>query len=285
VHKVFTLIPLWFAITVAGFGQNVPAPATENAELVQRALATESRAAQDTSHPMRYLLRKTSPRLTTTKDLIETHDGVVARLVSVNDEPPSPADAQKEDARLDALQRDPGKQRHRKQSEDADTDRAMKVLRALPAAFVYQYAGTVESASGGHAVARFTFAPNPKFEAPDLETEVLTQMTGEIWIDPAEVRVEHLQAKLRQDVDFGWGVLGRLYKGGWITIDQSDVGGGRWRIVKFQMAMSARVLIRNKSFETTEVETQFTPVPVNLDYKQAIGMLRGEKAAGAGAGR
>jgi len=110
-------------------------------------------------------------------------------------------------------------------------------------------------------------------------------MTGEIWIDPVQVRVEHLQAKLRQDVDFGWGVLGRLYKGGWITLDQADVGGGTWRIVKFQMAMSARVLIRNKSFETTEVESQFTPVPADLDYKQAIAMLRGEKTAGAGAGR
>ena len=269
---------------MACFGQNVPAPSIENPELVQKALATESRAAQDTSHPMRYLLRKTSPRLTTTKDLIETHDGVVARLVSVNDEPPSPADAQKDDARLDALERDPGKQRHRKQAEDEDTERAMKVLRALPKAFVYQYAGTVQGASG-RALERFTFTPNPKFEPPDLETQVLTQMTGEIWIDPAQVRVEHLQAKLRQDVDFGWGVLGRLYKGGWITIDQADLGGGTWRIVKFQMAMSARVLIRNKSFETTEVESQFTPVPLKLDYKQAIAMLRGEKAAGTAAGR
>lgn len=99
------------------------------------------------------------------------------------------------------------------------------------------------------------------------------------------MRVEHLQAKLRQDVDFGWGVLGRLYKGGWITLDQADVGNGVWRVVKFQMAMSARVVIRNKSFETTEVESEFTPVPVSLDYKQAIAMLRGEKGAGVNSGR
>ncbi|HEY2861490.1 MAG TPA: hypothetical protein VGJ21_23980 [Terracidiphilus sp.] len=284
-RKIASLIPLWLAIAMASHGQSALPAAVENADLVQRALATESKAAEDRSHPMRYQLRKTSPRLTTTKDLIETRDGAVARLLAVNDQPPSPPDLQKDDARLDALLRDPGKQRHRKQGEDEDTGRALKVLRALPTAFVYQYAGTVEDGSG-HAVARFTFTPDPKFSPPDLETEVLTQMTGEIWIDPAQVRVEHLQAKLRQDVDFGWGVLGRLYKGGWVSIDQADVGGGSWRIVKFQMAMSARVLIRNKSFETTETETQYTPVPPGMDYKQAVEMLRGPQgAAGAKPGR
>jgi hypothetical protein len=258
--------------------------ALESGQLVQRALAAESHAAEDTSHPMRYLLRKTSPRLTTTKDLIETRDGIVARLVTVNDKPPSAADVDKEEARLNALLSDPGRQRHRKQSEDADTVRALKVLRALPTAFVYQYAGAIANGSGN--AARFVFTPNPHYRPPDLETEVLTQMTGEIWIDPVQMRVEHLQAKLQQDVDFGWGVLGRLYKGGWITIDQGDVGGGVWRIVKFQMAMSARVLIRNKSFETTEVESQFTPVPANLDYRQAITMLRGtQRGARSTSGR
>ncbi len=52
-----------------------------------RALANELRAAQDTSHPMRYQLRKTSPRLTTTKEIYETRDGDVARLVAINDKP------------------------------------------------------------------------------------------------------------------------------------------------------------------------------------------------------
>ena len=110
--------------------------------LVDRALANELRAAQDASHPMRYQLRKTSPRLTTTKEICETRDGDVARLIAINDRPLSAADEQKEEARLDALLSDPGKQRHRKQAEDTDAGRALKVLRALPTAFDYQYAGS-----------------------------------------------------------------------------------------------------------------------------------------------
>ena len=60
-------------------------------------------------------------------------------------------------------------------------------------------------------------------------------MTGEIWIDPVHERVVRLEGHLQQDVDFGWGILGRLNKGGWIVIEQADVGERQWRIVHFQM--------------------------------------------------
>ena len=101
-------------------------------------------------------------------------------------------------------------------------------------------------------------------------------MTGEIWIDPAHQRVVRLEGHLQQDVDFGWGILGRLNKGGWIVIEQADVGGGQWRIVHFQMAMSGRVVFKNRIFDTTEERPQFAPLPAGLDYQQAIEMLRAE---------
>ena len=249
-------------------------PPAQAQALVDRALANELGAAQDASHPMRYQLRKTSPRLSATKEICETRDGDVARLVAINGQPLSPAGELQEQARLDALLADPGKQRHRKQSEDADAARALKVLRALPSAFVYQYAGSGEGPAG--KIERYTFQPNPNFSPPDLETQVLTAMTGEIWIDPARQRVARLEGHLQRDVDFGWGILGRLNKGGWIAIDQAAVAGGQWRIVRFQMAMSGRVVWKTRVFDTTEEQTNFAPVPTSLDYKKAIALLREE---------
>lgn len=265
------VIPLSLAVVSGAFAQNVPA-AQPDVSLVRRALAEELRAVQDTSHPMRYQLRRTSPRLTTTKEMIETRDGVVAMLISVNDKPLSASDKRKEQARLNGLLADAGKQRHRKQAQEADTARAMKVLRALPDAFTYVYAGPLTV--GATTVQRFAFTPNPGFDPPDLETQVLTSLIGEIWIDPVHGRVLHLEGHLRDDVDFGWGILGRLYKGGWITIDQADVGGGVWRIVRFQMDMTGRMLIRTRRFVTTEEESHYSPVPVGLDYREGIAILR-----------
>jgi hypothetical protein len=242
--------------------------------LVDRTLANELKAAEDASHPMRYTLRKTSPRLSTTKEIFETTDGEVALLIATNGQPLSAPDEQKEQARLDSLLRDPGLQRHRKGAEDADAARALKVLRALPSAFLYQYAGPMDTPA--RTVERYTFKPNPGFTPPDLETAVLTAMSGEVCIDPASERVTHLEGWLKGDVDFGWGILGRLNKGGWIAIEQADVGGGAWRTVHFQMSMSGRVFFRTRVFDTTEDESQYAPLPVGLSYTQAIETMRQE---------
>jgi hypothetical protein len=254
--------------------------------LVERALATESRAAQEfahPSHPMRYRLRKSSPRLTSTKEILETADGDVARLLEINDRPLSPADEQTEQARLDALLNNPGLQQHRKQSEDSDTARAMTVLRVLPTAFLYQFAGAGTAATG--TVEKFTFKPNPQFSPPDLETGVLTAMAGEIWIDPVQERVVRLAGSLQQDKDFGWGILGELDKGGWVQIDQADVGGHQWRIVHLQLKMNGRVLWKTKNSDSVQDYSQFSPVPAGLNYKQAIQMLRAGSGASAQASR
>ncbi len=244
---------------------------------------------------MRYELMKTSPHWSSTKKICETRDGDVARLVELNGQPLSAADEQKEEARLTELAGDPGKQRRRKQAEDDDQGRVLKVLRALPTAFVYQDAGAADEPAGkpgdslstkpgaspSTKIEKFTFKPRPGYSAPDLETQVLTQMAGEIWIDPVHLRVVRLEGHLVQDVDFGWGILGRLNKGGWIAIDQADVGPDmgvdQWRTVHFKMVMSGRVVWKTRVFDTSEDEVGYAPVPAGLGYQKAIEMLRTDK--------
>ena len=91
---------------------------------------------------MRYHLRKSTPRLTSTKIIFETKDGAVARLIAINDKPLSAEEERKEQDRLNQLLSDPSRQWHRKQSEDEDTRRVTKVLRALPEAFDYRFVET-----------------------------------------------------------------------------------------------------------------------------------------------
>ena len=244
---------------------------------MERALANELRAAQDVNHPMRYLLRKSTPRLTTTREILESSEGDVARLISINGSPLSPLAEQREQARLEELARNPGRQHRRKQAEDADNARALKVLRLLPTAFLYQYAGPGQGVHG--PIERYTFRPNPKFSPPDFETEVLSAMAGELWVDPTQQRVTHLEGHLQEDVNFGWGILGRLNRGGWIRIEQSEVAPGQWRAVRLQMEMTGRVVMRSRSFNVTQESSRYGPVPGGLGYRQAIQILTaGEEA-------
>jgi hypothetical protein len=283
------LLLAWAVLSpVSSGGQTAQAsqPALSPAQaqaLVERALATELRTAQDPDHPMRYRLRKSSPRLTSIKEIVETRDGDVARLVSIFDKPLSQDAELAEQARLDALRSDPGSQQHRKQSEDGDTRIVLKLLRMLPQAFLYQYAGAGAGPAG--KVEKFAFRPDPRFSPPDLETQALTAMSGELWIDAAGGRVTRLEGHLLEDTEYGWGILGKLDKGGWIVIEQAGVGQGQWRIARFQMKMNLRVLFKTRSFDTVEEMTQYAPVPAGIDYRQAIQMLRGGAVSTAQAGR
>jgi hypothetical protein len=283
------LLLLWAVLSpLPSGGQTAPiaSPAltpTQAQALVDHALASELRAAQDETHPMRYRLRKSSPRLTSTKEILETRDGDVARLVSLFDKPLTPADEQAEQARLDALLADPSRQRHRKQGEEGDLGIVLKLLRMLPNAYLYQYAG--EGAGPAGKVEKFSFRPNPDFSPPDFETQALTAMTGEFCIDAAQERVTRLEGHLQQDTDYGWGILGRLDKGGWIVIEQADMGGHQWRIARFQMKINLRILFKPKPIDTTEEMTQYAPLPPGLDYQQAIRMVRATPETSAQSGR
>jgi hypothetical protein len=286
-YLVRRLLPVFFCLIAYASPhsrvQTTPATTLNPAQaqaLVQRALATESKAALDLthlSHPMRYRLRKTSPRLTSTKEIVETHDGGVARLLQINDQPLSQADEDKEQARLDALLANPSLQQHRKQSEDSDTARALKILRVLPTAFLYQFAGTASASKG--TVEKFTFKPNPQFDPPDLETGILTAMAGEIWIDPVQERVVRLAGSLQQNKNIALGIV-ELDKGGWVEIEQADVGGHQWRIVHLKLAMNGRVLFKAKNSDSEQNYSDFVPLAPDMSYKQAIQLLRSIPAAG-----
>jgi hypothetical protein len=248
--------------------------------MVQRVLRTEIAAVEDssreTAHPMQYRLHKSSPRYSTTKLIVETKDGDVARLVEINNAPIGPQDEQNEAARLDRLLSDPGLQQHRQQSEQSDSERIRKIIRALPDAFLYQYAGIVDTPQGPSY--RLTFQPNPSFDPQYLEAQVLKEMAGELWIDVAQQRVTKLDCKRLRDVQVGLGLLGKLYQGGTLLLEQADVGNHEWRTTRMVMAMNARILFETKNWDTTLELTQFSPVTPGITYQQAVQLLKSAPA-------
>ena len=254
----------------------------ETQALVHAVLQTELNAAQDPTHPMQYRLRKVSPRLATTKRIVETKDGDVARLLSINDGPLSPQDEQNEEARLQGLLNDPSLQRHRQQREQGDTERARKVMRALPDAFLYTFAGIADTPRGPSY--RLSFQPNPSFDPQDLEAQVLKGMAGELWIDVAQHRVTRLEGKRIRDVDYGWGILGKLDQGGTLLLEQADIGNHQWRTTHMVLVMNARFLVKTVKLDTSLELSQFEPVTAGMSYQQAIQMLEphGKPSSGPG---
>jgi hypothetical protein len=240
------------------------------------ARASRNELATHHAHPYRYQLHKIDNGKISTKEIIETQDGDVARLIAVNNHPLFPDAEAAEIQRLQNLLADPAIQAHRKKREQADTDRANEMLRLLPTAFVYRFEGMVEGPNG--PCYRLSMRPNPNFNPPDRQAEVLHGMAGELWIDQKQERMVKLNVHLIVDVEFGWGIFGRLDKGGTILVEQRDVGNGHWEQTLLHLHLHGTILMfKSLTIDTNETESDFSPVPMDWTYQDAVRALLSEQ--------
>ncbi|MBV8632789.1 MAG: hypothetical protein JOZ83_17830 [Silvibacterium sp.] len=253
--------------------------AADPTALVRR--ASKNELAPGHGHPFRFKLRKVDDGKITTKEIIETKDGDVARLIAVGDQP-LPPDAQRAEIdRLNNLLAHPEIQEHRHKKEQEDSNRENEMIRLLPDGFLYHFEDMVQGPNG--PAYRLSFKPNPNFQPPDREAEVYHGMAGELWIDQHEERVVKLESHLIDDVNFGWGILGRLYKGGSILVEQKDVGEGHWEGTHMKLNLHGKALmIKTLTFETTEDSSDFEPVPTEWSYKEAVHTLLSDKFGRSG---
>jgi hypothetical protein len=250
-------------------------PRPEDPVALVRAASWNELHSSNSGHPFRFRLRKQDENGSTTKDIIETKDGDVARLVAVNDNPLTPDRAKAERDRLDNLLANPELQAHRHKKEQEDSSRENEMVRLLPDAFIYTYRGIVDTPSG--PAWRLEFTPNENFLPPDREAQLYHGMAGELWIDCAQKRMARLDAHLIADVNFGWGVIGRLYKGGTILVIQKDVGENHWETLHLKLNLTGKILmVHNIIFQSTEDSSDHKPVSPALTYKDAIHILEGE---------
>ena len=248
-------------------------PQDPAAALVRRAIQNREDAGK-THRPLRYLLRKTDNHRDTTKDIIETGQGDVARLIAINNQPLTAEANQAELDRLNTLANHPEIQEHRHQREQKDADRVDRLMRLLPDAFLYRDQGISPCPSGKGTCHHLTFTPNPSFEPPNVEANIFRGLAGEVWIDQAQERLTRLDAHVIANVDFGWGILGKLDKGGTIQLEQSDIGNHDWELTTLKLNLKGKALmLKSLDIQLTEEATHFSQVPPEVDYRKAIQLL------------
>jgi hypothetical protein len=259
----------------AASAQAVPAngdPPVDPQKIVRDASWNELHA-KSPGRSFSYVLHKLDPKGSTVKQIFETKDGDVARLLSKDGKPLPPEEEQAELDRLNHLLAHPEVQEHRHKKEQEDSARGDEMVRMLPDAFLFHYEGMIEGPNG--PCYRLSFKPNPAFTPPDREGEVYHGMVGELWVDQAQLRLAKIDAHLISDVNFGWGVLGRLYKGGSILVQNSDVGLNHWETTHMKLQLQGKLLMmKSVDYSTTEDSSDFKVQAQELGYQDAIRLLQ-----------
>jgi hypothetical protein len=269
--RTAAFIFLFLAASSICVAQAVPAMSPGDAQaLIRRAVHNELNSHDGLR--FRFTIRKSDEKGITTKEIVQTADGDVARLISSGDKPLTAEQAAAEKERLDNLYNHPEIQAHRKNREHADESRGDELARVLPDAFLFTYAGMAETPSGPSV--KLAFVPNPGFTPPDYEARVFHGMAGEVWVDQRQERMTRFDAHLISDVEFGWGIFGKLFKGGTILVEAQDVGNHHWEQTHERLNLTGKELMfKDLVINTTEDESNYQQVPNNWTYKDAIHAL------------
>jgi hypothetical protein len=266
------------ALVATVFAGSATAQATASVSVNPVALvrrAVQLRLEEEKSHRLvRYVLRKTDGNHETTKEIIETKDGDVARLIEINGKPLTAEQEQTEMNRLDTLSRSPEMQERRRRNEQKDAARIDQLVGMLPDSEVYKLEGMVSC--GASQCYRLSFTPNPNFETPNFEADVLRGFAGEVWIEETQQRLVRLDAHLVREVTIGFGILGRLNEGGTLELQQEFEGNAQeWQPTVLKMNLSGKALmLKTVNIRINEVASDFAPVPPELGYQDAIAMLK-----------
>jgi hypothetical protein len=215
--------------------------------------------------------KQVKPNRTTTKQYVETPEGLLGRLLTVNGKPLTGDALNKENTRINRLL-DPRQMQQKRKEQKEDETRSKRIVAALPDAFLYKITGTEER--NGHKLINLRFTPNPDFSAPNHETLVLQGMEGDMTIDATVMRLVKIDGTMMEDVSIGWGILGRLDKGGRFVVEQKEVDNGDWEISYMMLNFTGKALIF-KTIRINEVDTSydFRKVP-KMNVADAINYLK-----------
>ncbi len=242
-------------------------------ELMRRAVANENTPPPNHMYFMyRDVKLNSKTGQSETREMVQTPQLALARIIAINGHPLSAEDKAKEDDRLNRLTSSQDELAKKIKQQKADDARARKMVQAIPDAFVFQYMTTEKGESGDVMV--YKFEPNPSWDPPDRELQVFTGMSGTMKIAVPQQRIVLMDAKLFKAVDFGWGIFGRLYPGGNFLIEQRQVYPGYWDTTHMQLHFTGKILMfKNLNIQEDDKTSDYQPVE-GMTVAQALNKLK-----------
>jgi hypothetical protein len=237
-------------------------------ELARKVVTNElKKQDSDRSHWM-YRLEKENSGREQVQEILETNNGSLSQLLSIDGHPLDAKQQRKEYERMQKLVTHPDEQRQLQQASNKKAERGVRLFRILPEVFVFSYAGRQGD------VVTLNFRPNPSFQPPSLDARVFQGMEGEMKVDTKHERLVALNGHLMEDVKFGGGLLGHLDRGSKFEVRQTEVAPGHWEITSLNVDMKGKALLfKTIGVKETENHSDFHLAPDDLTLEEAADIL------------
>ena len=269
-------------LAMHNFSEAKDQPSTANPhELVSQVVKNEIAANGPSGVHFMFRNQRKTPHVNQTKLIVETREATAGLLVEVDGHPLTPQQREAEAARLQNYLRNPEELNRKRKQEKEDAEHTIRIVKALPSAFLYERDGTQQGSAGmgspGDELVRLKFHPNPDYEPPSRVEQVLTGMTGHLLIDTRQNRIAEIDGTLEKEVGFGWGILGHLDRGGRFLVQQADVGNHQWEITHMELAFTGKILwVKKLNVRSNDVFSDFRVVAPDLTFSQGVALLEKE---------
>lgn len=224
------------------------------------------------SFPLRYRLHKVDRKGEVVREEIDTPQGTVARTILRGGQPLTADEDRDERNRLQAILNNPDDWLKHERKNDSIRHYAMNLLQLMPKAMIYTYTpGQPQPANANGRQIVLDFHPNPHFHPPTTISQLLTGLEGRIWIDQRTQHLTQVQGRILHAVNFGWGVLARIYPGGTIEFEQTEVVPNHWVYSHVKEHLTIREMLFKTATEDADITAyDFRPLPQPVDVRQAV---------------
>ena len=246
-------------------------PGVSANELARKVVTNELKLQnEDLGHWM-YRLEKEESGRKQVQVIVETRNGSLSRLLSIDNRPLDAKQQQKENQRIQRLVNNPGEQRKLQQASNKKAEQGERLFEILSDVFMFGYA----SRQGD--LVKLAFRPNPNFRPPSVEARVFHGMQGELTVDTKQERLVAINGHLMEDVKFGGGLLGHLDKGGKFEVRQTEVASGQWEMTVLVVDIKGKALLfKTIDVQQAESHSDFHRVPDDLTLAEAASILNGQ---------
>lgn len=263
----FRTCGLAILVVVCGLAAQAATPSIPASQLIAEVVKNE---LADRGRPDVWLYHVEHRQALYTESRIQadTKYGPIYRVLARGGVPLTPEQQRVEDDRINSLLLNTSLQAKNRQQHLDDEKHLENLIALMPTGFLYDYDG------GDDNLVRIKFRPDPNFDPPTYEARVFHGLTGTILVDPDQKRIARMEGTLQQPIEFGYGILGKLEKGGTFEFRRVRATDKRWKTSWVELHILGRIaLFKSIAKEQKEVRSDFRELPLDTTLQQAKALL------------
>ena len=273
------LLAVVLSIQIHAAAQTIAPPdATSLPKLMQQVVDEQAQYLRHEGAHFRYHLHRVDPKEDTLRDVIETPDGAVTRLLQHNGQALTPAEDAGDRQRLSEYIQS-GDLRKKQKDERHNQSYGLELLSVMPQAMIYTTTpGQPQLPNLDRPQWVLDFVPNPQFHPKSVAEALSTGLAGRLWIDAADHHLVRVEVHTNRNLDIALGLLIRVYPGGTVEYDQRRIAEGFYAYTHIRMHLRLReLMVRTVPYDSDLVATDLQLLQPPPTAQQAIDTLLREQ--------